>query len=333
MNPQRKKILITGASSGLGLSHAIYLTYKGYKVIGTSRRADTLENSELKAKYLLDHTKFKFTDKEKNSLKSDKLLAPKNIIENFDSIVERIDFISLDITKDQSVTKAMDEIMTQKEPVDVLINNSGIGYFGPIEEMSLDDIFYQFEVNFFGYIRMIQAILPSMKSQQNGLIINTASLAGVTCVPFQAPYSASKAAVLRLTESLRLELKPFNILVTSIVPGDINTHFDVGTIKLSKKTLNFKSNNIREMKQAIPVSHDSPYFPRAKKTWNIIIQNLIVSPPPIIVSKKVEKILTKRKPKVHYRVGNFIQTFVLSLAYRLLPENTFVNLVSSFYGL
>ncbi|MHA1227886.1 MAG: SDR family oxidoreductase [Candidatus Hodarchaeales archaeon] len=329
---QRKKILITGASSGLGLSHAIYLTYKGYKVIGTSRRASELEPSELKEKYIRDHTKFKYIDKDKTKIKPVKILAPKTIIEQFNSLVEKIQFANMDITENESVKQSITKILSEG-PIDVLINNAGIGYFGPIEELSLKIAYHQFEVNFFGHIRVIKSVLPSMRARKEGLIINTASMAGVTCIPFQSLYSASKAAIMRLSESLRLELRPFNVYVSTLVPGDINTPFDANTVKLHKKDTNFQSHEIEDMITNIPVSETSAYFGKAKIAWATIIQNLIDSPPPIVTSKTVERIIKKRNPKIHYRSGSKLQTIGVSLAQRIMPENTFIKLVSKFYGL
>ncbi|MFX1516208.1 MAG: SDR family NAD(P)-dependent oxidoreductase [Promethearchaeota archaeon] len=326
-----KKILITGASSGLGLSHSIYLGSRGYEIIGTSRKAEELNKEVLKKRFLIDHTKFQFIDKEKTIIQPGKIIAPKEIINNLDEILEEIQFINMDVSKTESVSNAIQNL--ESKSIDILINNAGNGFFGPVEELSLDNAQYQFEVNFFGLIRVLQSIIPVMRARQSGQIINTSSLAGVVCIPFQAHYSASKAAILRLTESLRTELRPFKIRVSCLLPGDINTPFDANTTLLHHKQEVLTSENIAEMKNLIPVSSKSPYYDEAKKAWCAIIQNLIVSPPPIIISKKIEKIIKAKRPKVHYKVGSRLQTYGTILMKRLLSENLTMRITEMFYGL
>jgi short-subunit dehydrogenase len=322
-------VFITGASSGLGLSHAIYLTSKGYSVTGTSRKADQLDLDVLKEIYLRDHTKYKFTDKEKIIVKSEKLIIPDNIRKNLDRYLKQINFVTMDVTDVESVKKVINE----QRIIDILINNAGFGYFGSIEEVSLEMVKHQFDVNFLGFIRVLQMTIPNMRQNLHGRIINTASMGGVSCIPFQAHYSASKAAILILTESLRVELKPFNVFVSSLVPGDINTAFDANTVISHDQTKLVSSIDIADLKDSIPVLPDSPYYERANKAWNTIIQNLIVSPPPIIVSKKIEKIIQAKRPKIHYKVGSRLQTQGVTLIKRLLPENLSTRIVAMFYGL
>ena len=178
-----KTILITGASSGLGLSHAIYLTHLGYNVIGTSRNAPALDLSALKAIYLQDHTQFKFLDKLKIKVKTGKSLIPQDILAQVDDLLSKIKYFSLDITDSASVKAGVDAILAHcKEKdltLDVLINNAGNGYFGSIEELPVENAMAQFNTNYFGQIRMIQAIVPIFRKQGGGKIINTSSMAGL----------------------------------------------------------------------------------------------------------------------------------------------------------
>ncbi len=327
-----KRVFITGASSGLGLSHAIYLTSKGYHVIGTSRRGKYLDLDQLKSTYLTDHTKYTYVNKSKNKVIGKKKLLPDKIFKNLDDFLSAISFVKMDVTDEKSVLHCIQAIETDGK-IDVLINNAGSGYFGSVEELSIEQAKYQFEVNFFGLLRVLQAVIPSMRESMSGQIINTSSLAGIACIPFQAHYSATKAAILRLTESLRLELRPFNIHVSSLSPGDINTTFDANTTVLHNPDDTFKSVDILKMKGAIPLSQDSPYHSQGQVAWNTIIQNLIVSPPPLVVSKKIEKIIKSKKPKVHYRAGPRLQTMGVPLIKRLLPENLSTRIVAMFYGL
>ncbi|MFX0085149.1 MAG: SDR family NAD(P)-dependent oxidoreductase [Candidatus Hodarchaeota archaeon] len=322
-------VFITGASSGLGLSHAIYLTSKGFNVTGTTRKADQLDLTVLKEIYIRDHTRYKFVDKNKTRVKPSKVIIPDNIRSDLINHLKQIDFITMDITDIKSVKKVVDEQIR----IDILINNAGFGYFGSIEELTLEMAKYQFDVNFFGFIRVLQEIIPNMRQNMNGRIINTASLGGISCIPFQAHYSASKAAILILTEGLRVELKPFNIFVSSLVPGDINTAFDANTVISHNHTKSVSSIDIADLKDSIPVLPDSPYYERANIAWNSIIQNLIVSPPPITVSKKIEKIIRAKRPKIHYKVGSRLQTQGVTLIKRLLPENISSRIVAMFYGL
>jgi short-subunit dehydrogenase len=330
----QKKVLITGASSGLGLSHAIYLTSKGFSVIGTSRKAEKLDLDQLKEVFLRDHTKFRYVDNTKTEVKPIKTLVPKEITENLDSYLEDIRFIAMDVTKTDSVKKAIYNLgLNFTNGIDVLINNAGNGYFGPIEEMSLEKSQYQFEVNFFGQIRMLQAILPSMRTRRDGQIINTASLAGLLSIPFQAHYSASKAAVIKLTESLRTELKPYKIKVSALLPGDHNTQFNVNTLMLHREKINLETTDIAKMIKKTPLSLNSPYYNRASAVWKTIVQNLIVNPPPILVSKKIEKIIKAKRPKACYKVGTRLQTHGITLLYRLFTYNMAIRIMSLIYGL
>ncbi len=327
-----KRVLITGASSGLGLSHAIYLSSKGYSVTGTSRRGGDLNLDQLRSIFLRDHTKFKYVDKSKNDIRAQKTLLPEKILQNLDEYLSRVHFVKMDVTDDKSVTQCIQEVETV-DKIDILVNNAGNGFFGPVEELTIKQAKYQFEVNFFGLLRVLQAVIPNMRTRKSGQIINTASLAGIACIPFQAHYSAAKAAILRLTESLRLELRPFNIHVSSLSPGDINTMFDANTAILHNPNITFKSDDILKMKEAIPLEQDSPYYSQGQITWNTIIQNLIVAPPPLVISKKIEKIIKSKKPKVHYRAGPRLQTMGVPLIKRLLPENLSTRIVAMFYGL
>ncbi|MFX1283568.1 MAG: SDR family oxidoreductase [Promethearchaeota archaeon] len=324
-----KQILITGATSGMGLSHAIYLSSRGYSVIGTSRQAENINLEELKETYIQNHTKYHYIDKAKTEVRPGKIIVSSKIHKNLDKYLEDIQYISMDVTKTSSVTSAIQNL----DNIDVLINNAGLAHFGPIETYSLEAIQDQFEVNFFGYIRVIQAVLPNMRERKKGQIINTSSLAGLTVIPFMGYYSASKAAILRLTESLKIELRPFNIRVSSLLPGDINTPGNVVTAYLYKKGKKFKTTDIKDMIDAIPLEKTSAYYNHGKVAWTTIMQNLIVSPPPIIVSKKIEKIIRAKRPKIHYKCGSKLQTWGVNLMKRFFSENLTIRIMAMFYGL
>lgn len=129
----------------------------------------------------------------------------------------------LDVCQDESVQAAIEQVMALEGRIDILINNAGYGDAGAVEDMTVGEGKRQFETNFFGVLRMCQAVLPIMRAQGKGRIINVGSVAGFIAVPFFGMYGATKAALASLTESLRMEVKPFGIQVALLEPGDIKT--------------------------------------------------------------------------------------------------------------
>jgi short-subunit dehydrogenase len=331
-------ILITGASSGLGLSHAIYLTAYGYQVIGTSRNASKIDITQLKTLYIRDHTKFRYLNKEKTHIKSIKTQIPMDIESKLDILLARIHFISLDITKSESVSQgiqaAIEYVKTNNSTIDVLINNAGNSFFGSIEDLSIEQVQQQFETNYFGQIRMIQGMLPYFREQKRGLIINTASIGGTIAIPFEGQYSATKAAILRMSESLRNEVSPFNIRVSTISPGDINTNFNANTVSLHQmNNSEIKSVDINQMINANPVHPDSPYFAASQKTWQKIIQNLVISPSPSTVSEIILKIIKSPYPKMHYTAGSLLQRIQNWVVRRFATDEFILKGTANFFGL
>jgi len=333
-----KVVVVTGASSGLGLSHAIYLTHLGYTVFGTSRSGQ-VEKEQLKQLFLRDHTKWKFTNKERTKVKAIRTLAPKKLLNQLPALIDKITFFAMDVTSEESVANAIAEMEVQAKEInnrgiDVLINNAGIGLFASAEELSMEEWKKTFEVDFFGMLRVIQAILPFMHARNTGQIINTSSLGATVAIPFQAHYSAAKAALKLLSEGLNVELKPFNIRVSALLPGDINTTFNINTYKLSKEVeKELTSIDLEEMISNPPFEKDSRYYELSKKVWKVIVQNLIVSPPPLVVSKKIAKIIRCKKPKINYQAGSFEQKFSLYLIRRVLPDDLIYKLLAKYYGL
>ncbi|MBA4153499.1 SDR family oxidoreductase [Flavobacterium sp.] len=187
-----KKILITGCSSGFGFQAAKYLAEKGHHVYATMRNTNS-SNKEAA-----------------ENLK--KYAAEKNL---------KIEVIDLDVTSDESVKAAMTKIPT----VDVLINNAGRGFGGPLEAFSSAECLAQLDLNIVGNIRMAKAVLPGMRANKSGLIIQLSSIAGRLAVPGFGIYHASKWAVEGLSESLRYELGPLGIDVAIVQPGPFETSF------------------------------------------------------------------------------------------------------------
>ncbi|WP_019505401.1 oxidoreductase [Pleurocapsa sp. PCC 7319] len=188
-------VLVTGASSGIGKATAKRLAVAGYHVFAAARRLE------------------KMTD-----LQSD-----------------RITVLPLDITKEESVRSLVETISTQTERLDVLINNAGYGSHGALEAVSLEEARYQFEVNVFGLMHLTQLILPIMRQQRGGKIINVSSMIGKVSVPMSGWYSASKHVLEALSDALRLEVQQFGIKVVVIEPGAIKTEFnDIAAERVNK---------------------------------------------------------------------------------------------------
>lgn len=342
-NSIKKIILITGASSGIGLSNAIYLTYKGYTVFGTSRNPENIDLNKLIESYKKDHTKFIYTSKEKLELKAEKILLPEKLQVKLPELVKSIKYYKMDVTDSNSVNECIQIAWKDAESlssgtngmggIDVLINNAGDGYFGSVEELSVDLAKKQFDTNYFGQIRTIQALLPLMRKRGFGQIVNTSSMAGLLSIPFQSQYSASKAAILRMTESLRNEVAKYNIKISSLLPGDINTNFNAHTPGLNTTEEKDISKEIQNMVQNLPSPDNSVYIEDEKKVWKTIISNLIVSPPPIIISRKIEKIITSKNPKSRYLEGDFMQKLLMGFLLRIFSDSIAVKLIGSYYDL
>lgn len=181
-------VLITGCSTGIGLATAIHLAKKGHKVYATMRQPS---KSEL----------------------------PKKIVEE----LLPIDVLSLDVNNEESVQKAFKQVLDQEGQIDVLVNNAGISAFDSVEEAQLDDFKADMETNYFGTIRCIKAVLPSMRKRNKGLIINISSVAGKVYSNFHGTYAPTKAAVEALSECLAQEVQPFGVRVALVQPGVIDT--------------------------------------------------------------------------------------------------------------
>ncbi len=331
-----KRILITGSTSGLGLSHAIFLHHKGYEVMGVARSIPDLEI--LKQRFQTDNSQYALSDKK---VKRKKSLVPDNISQDLDSILQDIDFQVCDVTDQKSLDSFFSYLETQWDTMDYLVNNAGFGLFGSILQFDLEKERGQYEVNVLSTLEMIRRSTPYLIQADSPKIINTSSLAAYFGIPFQGHYSSSKAAVYNMTESLRHELYSLGIQVCTIDPGDINTSFnarsaseiandtpdmlDLERLKRSISDLPLPDYLSEEQKEKI--------MRREGEVWKQIVNNLVLAPPPLVVSKKLEKILRKRKLKPHYKVGSKFQVLAISIAQRIFTENFSNYLMGKFYGL
>jgi short-subunit dehydrogenase len=181
-----KIVLITGASAGFGSASAEHLARLGHRVYGTSRRAD----------------------------------FPASV-----GSPSAVQMIPMDVCDDDSVRRAIDFVHKQEGRIDVVVNNAGIGLAGAIEDTAVEEAKSLFETNFFGVLRVCRTVLPILRAQGSGLIINVSSLGGLVTIPFQGFYSASKYALESMSDAMRMELQPFGIRVALIEPGDFKTGF------------------------------------------------------------------------------------------------------------
>lgn len=187
----KKTVLVTGCSSGIGYATCLMFARNNFATYGSVRDLSKAERIQ------------EITNKEKLPLK----------------------IIRLDVNEDESIRIAIQKIIFDSGGIDILINNAGYGMFGPIEEISIKEIKEQFETNFFGTIRLIKAIVPIMRKQRNGTIVNISSMVGRFGVPLNAAYVSSKFALEGLSESISFELEEFGIKVILVEPGVIQTDF------------------------------------------------------------------------------------------------------------
>ncbi len=245
--------LITGCSSGIGYETALMLARNGYQTIATMRNVKK-SNSLLK------------TSEEEN--------LPLKVLE-------------LDVNDVMSIERAICQVEKEAKRIDILINNAGYGLVGFFEELSLDEIRNQFETNFFGVLNITKKVIPIMRSQKSGTIINISSGAGQVGFPGISAYVSTKFAVEGFSESLTYELSPFGIKVIIIEPGVIKTNF-------------FNNCTISEQ----PAKNGSPYSQSLDKLQKDIDMMQEHATSPAEVAKMILQVLKTDEPKQRYIVGN-----------------------------
>jgi NAD(P)-dependent dehydrogenase (short-subunit alcohol dehydrogenase family) len=221
--------------------------------------------------------------------------------------------LEMDVHNAQSVATAVSQVITKSGRIDVLINNAGVGITGPIEETPDTEIHHAFETNLYGPIRVMKSVLPHMREQGSGFIINITSIAGYMGLPYRGIYSATKGALELVTESIRMEVKGFGVRVTNLAPGDFAT-------------------NIASGRYHSPVRNDSPYkepYGFSLETMNAHVDQ---GQEPMVVAEKVYRLLQKEQPKVHYLVGSFMQRFSIVLK-KLLPDRMYERMLLNHYKL
>ena len=222
-----------------------------------------------------------------------------------------VEWITMDVCDDTSVEHGVRSAQSGAGHLDGLVCNAGYGIFGSVEEVPLEQARAQFETNFFGVLRTLRAALPAMRESRRGRIVLVGSLAGRAPIPFQAHYSASKAAVEALALALRNELHAFRIGVSLVEPGDIHTEFNSA------------------MEWGDPGA--SAYAAQALGTERIIRESLPRAPEPEEVAHAIHRALTARRPRVRYAVG--AESTLVPLARRLLPDWLSLKLIRNHFGL
>ncbi len=217
-------------------------------------------------------------------------------------------FLQLDITDDDSVSNCVNELIEREGRIDALVNNAGYSLVGPISDTSIDDIKRQYDTNFFGAHRMILEVLPIMKKQQFGRIINVGSFGGRIGLPFQSFYSASKSSLAVFTDSLRIELYTSGIKLSLIEPGDVNTgNHDHHVI--NAQNFNPENNEV------------------ARRALEVMRQDELKGISPEKVAKTIHKAIKSKRPKPRYLVGfqaKFFGTLQRFLPYTLQERINFM---------
>ena len=229
------------------------------------------------------------------------------------SKITDFELLSLDLTQPEKFQKLIDDIIIKVGRIDVLINNAGLGITGPIEETDLAAIKSNFDTNFFGPLALSQVVIPHMRRQNSGLIINITSIGGYMGLPFRGIYSASKGALSIATEALRMEVKSHNINLVTLAPGDNAT-------------------DIASRRYHSPLKETSPYYETYKLSLDTMNDHVDSGGNPHDVAKMILKIIESSQTHVHYRSGSFLQKFSIFLK-KLLPDTLYEKLLMLHYKL
>jgi NAD(P)-dependent dehydrogenase (short-subunit alcohol dehydrogenase family) len=251
MQARKNVALVTGSSSGIGFETALLLARAGFHTYASMRN---LEKS-------------------------------KNITEIANTEKLPLQVVQLDVNDDRSVKDAIDKIVAEENKrIDVLVNNAGYGLFSPIEDIAIDQLKEQFETNFFGVVRVTKEVLPIMRKQRKGTIVNVSSVGGRVGAPLNSAYIASKFALEGLSESMRYELKEFGINIVIIEPGVIKTNF------------------MENIKSADARSEYADLIGRALKGFGKMMDSNSSSPPKL-VAEAILNAITSKEPEIRYVVG------------------------------
>lgn len=221
--------------------------------------------------------------------------------------------LALDVQNVESITHSVNKVISISKRLDIVINNAGVGITGPIEETPTDEMRNNFETNFFGPIEVMKAVLPHMREQNSGLIINITSIAGYMGLPYRGVYSASKSALEMVTEAISIEVKPFGINVVNVAPGEFATE-------------------IAAHRYHAPIVEGSVYETPYKNTLNMMNTHMHTGDNPTDLAMIIHQIINDKNPKLHYKVGAFMQKFSIVLK-RILPDRIYESMLMNHYKL
>ena len=267
----KKTVLVTGASAGIGKATAIYLAQNGYNVYGAARRTDKMQG-------LTTHG---------------------------------IKTIALDVTKEDSVVACVEQIFKEAGSIDILVNNAGFGLEGAIEDLPMEDARYQFEVNVFGAMRLAQLVLPKMRENKYGKIINISSVGGKIAFPLGGWYHASKFALEALSDSMRNEVREFGVDIIVVEPGATKSEWGIVATDILLK-----------------VSGHTAYKDLTAKTHNLFTRLSNDVADPIIIAKLVRNGIEAKKPKARYTTTQMASSVLLFLK-RILSDGHMDKLIMS----
>jgi len=226
---------------------------------------------------------------------------------------DMVNYLNMDLTDNDSIKKAVSVVFEKEGRIDVLINNAGMLTGGPIETSPVDNIKLQMETNFMGMVHLSREVLPVMRQQGGGTIINFSSIGGLMGLPFQAFYSAGKFAIEGFSEALRMEVKQFNIKIVLINPGDFHTN-------VSANRRNFLA----------PTGINDPYHEQFAKTLAVIEKNEANGWEPVVLARKIVKIVECKNPRQRYIIASFEQKLSVVLKY-ILPGSWFRKIIEYYY--
>ena len=276
--PEQKIAVITGSSSGIGLLTAIEFAQNGFAVVATMRdigRSSRLEEAAEKA-----------------------------------GIRDKLDVRRLDVTEFESVQSSVDAIVKDHRRIDVLVNNAGFSMSGFAEDMSLDELRRQFETNFFGVVALSKAVIPVMRQQKSGHIIQVASVAGRVGNPLLSAYCSSKFALEGWSESVRMELRALGIRVVVVEPGSFDTDIWTRNVAIAKGALDPNSPNRERSKRfAEFVKGRSKHHPHARAVARLIL-----------------RIANNPNPRLRYMIGRDAKLHLM--AQRLLPWHMYERMIT-----
>ena len=270
---EKKVILITGASSGIGFDAAQTLARQGHTVYAAARRVEKMEPLQ----------------------------------------IDGVKVLRMDVTDSASMAEGVKTVLDAEGRIDVLVNNAGYGYFGAVENVTMEEARRQVEVNVFGLAELCKLVLPVMRKQGSGRIINTSSIAGKMVLPFGAWYHVSKFSVEALSDALRMEMRPFGVDVVLIEPGGIKTDWGIIAAKHlaeSSKGTAYEEDALREA-ELMHKGYSGNYLSA-----------------PRVVTRAISRAVNSQRPRARYRIGS--GAFIMVFLHTVLPTRWWDGMMRRF---